>query len=46
VLDITPGRKPRFVQNFMKGHDSHSAALHAFVEAVKQRSYPAPEHCF
>jgi 3-methyl-2-oxobutanoate hydroxymethyltransferase len=46
VLDITPGRKPRFVQNFMKGHDSHAAALQAFVEAVKQRSYPAPEHCF
>jgi 3-methyl-2-oxobutanoate hydroxymethyltransferase len=46
VLDITPGRKPRFVQNFMKGHDSQSAALRAFVQAVKQRSYPAPEHCF
>jgi 3-methyl-2-oxobutanoate hydroxymethyltransferase len=46
VLDITPGRKPRFVQNFMRGHDSHAAALRAFVEAVKQRGYPAPEHCF
>ncbi len=46
VLDITPGRKPRFVQNFQQGHDSPLAALQAFGEAVKSRAYPAPEHCF
>ena len=46
VLDITPGRKPRFVQNFMAGHDSPLAALKSFVQAVKSRAYPAPEHCF
>ena len=46
VLDITPGRKPRFVQNFMKGHDSPLAALQAYTQAVKTRTYPAPEHCF
>jgi 3-methyl-2-oxobutanoate hydroxymethyltransferase len=46
ILDITPGRKPRFVQNFMKGHDSPRAALASFDKAVKSRSYPAPEHCF
>jgi 3-methyl-2-oxobutanoate hydroxymethyltransferase len=46
VLDITPGRKPRFVQNFQQGHDSPLAALQAFGEAVKSRTYPAPEHCF
>ena len=46
VLDITPGRKPRFVHNYMAGHDSPLAALKAYVEAVKQRTYPAPEHCF
>lgn len=46
VLDITPGRKPRFVQNFMTGHDSPRAALASFVEAVKTRAYPAAEHCF
>ncbi|HEX9773538.1 MAG TPA: 3-methyl-2-oxobutanoate hydroxymethyltransferase [Steroidobacteraceae bacterium] len=46
VLDITPGRKPRFVRNFMTGHDSPIAAIGSYVEAVKQRSYPAPEHCF
>ena len=46
VLDITPGRKPRFAQNFMAGHDSPRAALASFVEAVKTRAYPAAEHCF
>jgi 3-methyl-2-oxobutanoate hydroxymethyltransferase len=46
VLDITPGRKPRFVQNFMSGHDSPVAAIESYVKAVKSRAYPAPEHCF
>ncbi len=46
VLDITPGRKPRFVRNFMTGQDSPIAAIGSYVEAVKQRSYPAAEHCF
>jgi 3-methyl-2-oxobutanoate hydroxymethyltransferase len=46
VLDITPGRKPRFVHNYMAGHDSPLAALGSYVEAVKSRAYPAPEHCF
>jgi 3-methyl-2-oxobutanoate hydroxymethyltransferase len=46
VLDITPGRKPRFVQNFQQGCDSPLAALKAYAAAVKSRAYPAPEHCF
>jgi 3-methyl-2-oxobutanoate hydroxymethyltransferase len=46
VLDITPGRKPRFVQNFQQGCDSPLAALEAYAAAVKSRAYPAPEHCF
>jgi len=46
VLDITPGRKPRFVKNFQEGHDSPVAGLEAYTKAVKARTYPAPEHCF
>ena len=46
VLDITPGRKPRFVQNFQQGRDSPLAALEAYTAAVKSGDYPAPEHCF
>jgi len=46
ILDITPGRKPRFVRNFMTGVDSPQAALERYVQAVKSGEYPAPEHCF
>jgi 3-methyl-2-oxobutanoate hydroxymethyltransferase len=46
VLDITPGRKPRFVQNFQAGHDSPLAALEAYAAAVRDKTYPGPEHCF
>src|SRR5688572_8082368 len=46
ILDITPGRKPRFVRNFMTGLDAPQAAISAYVRAVKERQYPAAEHCF
>jgi len=46
VLDITSGRKPRFVKNFMEGATSNVDALKRYVEAVKTRAYPAPEHEF
>lgn len=46
ILDITSGRKPRFVRNFMQGVDSPQAAIKAYVAAVKSREYPGPEHCF
>lgn len=46
VLDITLGRKPRFVRNFMEGAGSNLQALKNYVHAVRTREYPAPEHCF
>jgi 3-methyl-2-oxobutanoate hydroxymethyltransferase len=46
ILDITTGRKPKFVQNFMKGAGDNREALKRFVEAVRTGAYPAPEHCF
>lgn len=46
ILDITQGKTPRFVRNFMTGRDAPLAALQAYVAAVRDRSYPAPEHCF
>lgn len=46
ILDITQGRTPRFVRNFQAGHTSPLEALQAYVKAVKDRSYPAAEHCF
>jgi 3-methyl-2-oxobutanoate hydroxymethyltransferase len=46
MLDITPGRRARFVRNFMQGAASPRAAVEAYVKAVKDGSYPAPEHTF
>lgn len=46
ILNITLGRVPRFVRNFMQGNESPLDAVRAYVEAVKSREYPAPEHCF
>ena len=47
VLDITPGRKPRFVQEFHgRATTARSTRSSATSQAVKERSYPAPEHCF
>jgi len=46
MLGITQGRTPRFVRNFMEEADSVLEAVEAYVAAVKDRSYPAEEHCF
>jgi len=46
ILGVTQGRTPRFVKNFMAGVDSPLAAVKRYVQAVKDRGYPAKEHCF
>lgn len=46
VLGITPGRKPRFTRDFLAASGDIPAALAAYVSAVRERSFPAPEHCF
>jgi 3-methyl-2-oxobutanoate hydroxymethyltransferase len=46
ILDLTPGRKPRFARNFMAGSESPQAAIARYVHAVRSGEYPAPEHCF
>jgi 3-methyl-2-oxobutanoate hydroxymethyltransferase len=44
MLDVYPGKKPRFVRNFMQGQPDIGAAVAAYVAAVKDRSFPGPEH--
>jgi 3-methyl-2-oxobutanoate hydroxymethyltransferase len=46
LLGVFPGRKARFVKNFMEGQTSIDAAVRAYIAAVKDGSFPAPEHCF
>lgn len=46
LIDIFPGKKPRFAKNFLEGQSSVQGAISAFVSAVKNGSFPAPEHCF
>ena len=46
MLDVTPGKKPRFVRNFMDGQQSITGAIAAYVAAVKDGSFPGPEHCY
>ncbi len=46
ILDITRGRTPRFVKNFQADCASPLEAVSSYVRAVKERSYPATEHCF
>jgi 3-methyl-2-oxobutanoate hydroxymethyltransferase len=46
MLDIYPGRKARFVRNFMEGAPSVKAGIEAYVKAVKAKAFPGPEHCF
>jgi 3-methyl-2-oxobutanoate hydroxymethyltransferase len=46
MLNIYPGRKAKFVRNFMDGQTSIEAAVRAYVAAVKDGSFPAVEHTF
>ena len=46
MLGITPGRRPRFSKDFLRGHDSIDAALVAYVQAVRQSTFPGPEHSY
>ena len=46
LLGVFPGRKAKFVKNFMEGQANIDAAVSAYVGAVKDGSFPALEHCF
>jgi 3-methyl-2-oxobutanoate hydroxymethyltransferase len=46
MLGIFPGKRPRFVKDFMQGQPSIFAAVEAYVRAVKDSAFPGPEHTF
>lgn len=46
ILGITQGKTPRFARNFVSGANSIQEAILSYVQAVKNGSYPSPEHTF
>lgn len=46
VLDITPGKKPRFAKNYMAAAGNAAEAVKEYVAEVKSGAYPQPEHGF
>jgi 3-methyl-2-oxobutanoate hydroxymethyltransferase len=46
MLDVYPGKKAKFVKNFLAQGGSIQGAVEAFVREVKAKKYPGPEHSF
>ncbi|TDG08874.1 3-methyl-2-oxobutanoate hydroxymethyltransferase [Paraburkholderia guartelaensis] len=46
MLGIFPGKRPRFVKDFMTGQPDIESAVRAYVQAVKEGTFPGPEHVF
>ncbi len=46
LLGITIGKVPRFAHNFIEGGKTIQEAVRAYVDAVKNHRFPAPEHAF
>lgn len=47
MLDVYPGKKPRFVRNFLAGQPNGvRGAIEAYVKAVKDRTFPTAEESY
>ncbi len=46
MLGLYPGKKPRFVKDFMAGTNSIQEAVASYVAAVKTGQFPSQEHEF
>jgi 3-methyl-2-oxobutanoate hydroxymethyltransferase len=46
MLEIYPGKKARFVKNYMQGAGSIADAVARYVREVKDGSFPAQDHSF
>jgi 3-methyl-2-oxobutanoate hydroxymethyltransferase len=46
MLDVFPGRKARFVKNFMEIAGTVQGAVELYVKEVKSGKFPGPEHSF
>jgi 3-methyl-2-oxobutanoate hydroxymethyltransferase len=46
MLGLFPRPSPKFSRNFMDGAGSIEAAIKAYVDAVRGRTFPGPEHSY
>src|SRR4029079_17176746 len=46
MLDIFPGKKARFVKNYLAGAGSVQTAIETYVKEVKAKAFPAAEHSY
>jgi 3-methyl-2-oxobutanoate hydroxymethyltransferase len=46
MLDVYPGKKAKFVKNFMRTTGTIQGAVELYVKEVKARTFPGPEHSF
>ncbi|HUL65597.1 MAG TPA: 3-methyl-2-oxobutanoate hydroxymethyltransferase [Burkholderiaceae bacterium] len=46
MLDVYPGKKPRFVRDFLAGQQGIRGAIEAYVKAVKDRSFPTADESY
>jgi 3-methyl-2-oxobutanoate hydroxymethyltransferase len=46
MLGITPGKRPRFSQDFLAQAGSVPLAIAAYAQAVRTGEFPGPEHSF
>jgi len=46
MLDVYPGKKAKFVKDYMRPAGSIQGAVELYVKEVKARTFPGPEHSF
>jgi len=46
MLGITPGKRPRFTHDFLNESGSVTAAIEAYVKAVKSGAFPQEQHSY
>ncbi|HET9482724.1 MAG TPA: 3-methyl-2-oxobutanoate hydroxymethyltransferase [Xanthomonadales bacterium] len=46
MIGLTPGKRPRFAQDFLAGRGSLAEAVRAYGDAVRARTYPSPEQSY
>ena len=46
MLDVYPGRKAKFVKNYLQPAGTVQRAVELYVKEVKNRTFPGPEHSF